>query len=91
MGEIMQITADLDTQHLEKLKELELLLRKTPSELITLAIDEIYKLRKVFESELNEGQQAYQLMQQSGFIGSFEDNGDLSENYKSYLDWSHKC
>ena len=90
MGEIMQITTDLDAQHLEKLKELELLLRKTPSELITLAIDEIYKLRKVFESELNEGQQAYQLMQQSGFIGSFEDNGDLSENYKSYLDWSHK-
>ena len=86
----MQITADLDAQHLEKLQELGLLLRKTQSELITLAIDEIYKLRKVFESELNGGQQAYQLMQQSGFIGSFEDNGDLSENYKSYLDWSHK-
>lgn len=88
----MQITADLDAQHLEKLKEL--LLRKTPSELITLAIDEIYKLRKVFEPELNEGQQAYQLMEQSGFIGSFEGNGDLSENYKSYLesylDWSNK-
>jgi len=29
-------------------------------------------------------------MQQSGFIGSFEDDGDLSENYKAYLDWSDK-
>lgn len=35
-------------------------------------------------------ERAYQLMQQSGFIGSFEDDGDLSENYKNYLDWSHK-
>jgi hypothetical protein len=87
---MMQITAELDAQHLEKLHELELLLRKTPSELITLAIDEIYKIRKAFEPELNEGQRAYQLMQQSGFIGSFEDDGDLSENYKSHLDWSHK-
>jgi hypothetical protein len=86
----MQITAELDAQHLEKLHELEVLLRKTPSELITLAIDEIYKIRKVFESELDEGQRAYQLMQQSGFIGSFEDDGNLSENYKAHLDWSHK-
>jgi hypothetical protein len=42
----MQITAELDAQHLEKLHELELLLRKTQSELITLAIDEIYKIRR---------------------------------------------
>jgi len=89
----MQITAELDAQHLEKLHELELLLRKTPSELITLAIDVVTKSEKPLnpnEPELNEGQRAYQLMQQSGFIGSFEDDGDLSENYKAYLDWSDK-
>jgi hypothetical protein len=85
----MQITAELDSQHLEKLHELEQSLRKTTSELISLAIDEIYKLRKV-PSELNEGQRAYQLMQQSGFIGGFSDDEDLSETYKTHLDWSHK-
>ncbi|MEI7838983.1 MAG: hypothetical protein WCJ11_00610 [Methylococcaceae bacterium] len=42
----MQITAELDAQHLEKLHELELLLRKTPSELITLAIDVVTKSEK---------------------------------------------
>ena len=85
----MQITAELDSQHLEKLHELEQSLRKTTSELITLAIDEIYKLRKA-PAELNEGQRAYQLMQQSGFIGGFSDDENLSETYKEHLDWSHK-
>jgi hypothetical protein len=85
----MQITAELDSQHLEKLHELEQSLRKTTSELISLAIDEIYKLRKV-STEVNEGQRAYELMQQSGFIGGFSDDEDLSETYKNHLDWSHK-
>jgi len=84
----MQITAEIDTKHLDKLKELEKNLRKNTSELISLAIDEIYNKQK--STELNEGQKAYQIMQQSGFIGSIEGAGDLSENYKDQLDWSHK-
>jgi hypothetical protein len=84
----MQITAELTSQHLEKLHELEQALSKTTSEFITFAIDEIYKMRKA--PELTEGQKAYQIMQQSGFIGSFHDDENLSENYKDYLDWSHK-
>lgn len=82
----MQITAELDSQHLEKLHTLEKTLKKTTSELIAFAIDEVF----IKNAANTEGQNAYQLMQQSGFIGSLEDNGNLSENYKDYLDWSHK-
>ena len=82
----MQITAELDSQHLEKLQTLEKTLKKTKSELIAFAIDEIFAKTPI----KTEGQTAYELMQQSGFIGSMEDNEDLSENYKDYLDWSHK-
>ena len=82
----MQITAELDTQHLDKLQMLEKSLKKTTSELIAFAIDEVF----IKNAEKSEGQNAYQLMQQSGFIGSLEDDGNLSENYKDYLDWSHK-
>lgn len=82
----MQITAELDSQHLEKLQALEKTLKKTKSELIAFAIDEVFAKTAI----KTEGQAAHELMQQSGFIGSLEDNGDLSENYKDYLDWSHK-
>ena len=82
----MQITAELDNQHLEKLQTLEKSLKKTTSELIALAIDEIFTKN----ATKTEGQTAYQLMQQSGFIGCVELNENLSENYKDYLDWSHK-
>jgi hypothetical protein len=82
----MQITAELDNQHLEKLQTLEKSLKKTTSELIALAIDEIFNKN----TTKNEGQTAYQLMQQSGFIGCVELDENLSENYKDHLDWSHK-
>lgn len=82
----MQITAELDNQHLEKLQALEKSLKKNTSELIAFAIDEVFTKT----SAKTEGQNAYQLMQQSGFIGSMEDGENLSENYKDYLDWSHK-
>lgn len=82
----MQITAELDRQHLDKLHALEKALKKTTSELLALAIDEVFTKNAVN----TEGQNTYQLMQQSGFIGSLEDDGNLSKNYKDYLDWSHK-
>jgi hypothetical protein len=82
----MQITAELDSQHLEKLHLLERTLKKNTSELISFAIDEIFTKN----SSKTEGQNAYELMLQSGFIGSIEDGENLSENYKDYLDWSHK-
>lgn len=38
----MQITTELDSQHLDKLHALEKSLKKTTSELIAIAIDEIF-------------------------------------------------
>ncbi|MCF7964677.1 MAG: hypothetical protein QX199_12820 [Methylococcaceae bacterium] len=82
----MQITAELDNQHIEKLHALEKTLKKNTSELISFAIDEVFTKNLA----ATEGQNAYQLMQQSGFIGCVELDENLSENYKDKLDWSHK-
>jgi len=82
----MQIIAELDRQHLEKLQTLESLLKKNTSELLAFAIDEIFSKN----TTKTEGQTAYQLMQQSGFIGCVELNENLSENYKDILNWNHK-
>ncbi len=82
----MQITAELDPQHIEKLQALEKTLKKNTSELISIAIDEIFT-QNIAKTE---GQNAYQLMLQSGFIGCVEMDENLSENYKDDLDWSHK-
>lgn len=82
----MQITAELDNQHIEKLHALEKSLKKNTSELISFAIDEVFTKNLA----ATEGQNAYQLMQQSGFIGCVELDENLSENYKDQLDWSHK-
>ena len=84
----MQITAELDNQHIEKLKNLEKIFNKNTSELISFALDEIYYKQEPVK--LSEGQKAYQLMQETGFIGSIEGDGNLSENYKEHLDWNHK-
>lgn len=83
----MQITTELDSQHWERLQALKQSLQKESAELIALAIDELF-LKNV--GEKTEGQSAYQLMQQSGFIGCMEGDGSFSENYKSYLDWNDK-
>lgn len=82
----MQITAELDSQHLERLQSLERTLNKNTSELIAFAIDEIYK-----EKQLpTEGEKVLAILQKTGFLGSMPDITDLSENYKNHLDWSEK-
>jgi hypothetical protein len=83
----MQITAELDSQHLEKLHALEKKLKKTTSELIALAIDEIYNTRNT----PTEGERVLTILQKTGYLGSMPDVADLSENYKDYLDWNDKA
>jgi len=82
----MQITADLDSQHLEKLHTLEKTLKKNTSELIAFAIDEIYNTKNI----PTEGERVLAILQKTGYLGSLPDVSDLSENYKDYLDWSDK-
>jgi len=81
----MQITAELDSQHVEKLHSLEKTLKMNASEVIAIAIDQVFT-----SAAKTEGQNAYLLMQQSGFIGCVENDENLSENYKDALDWNHK-
>jgi hypothetical protein len=82
----MQITADLDSQHLEKLHTLEKTLKKNTSELIAFAIDEIYNTKNI----PTEGERVLAILQKTGYLGSLPDVSDLSENYKDYLDWGDK-
>ena len=82
----MQITAELDSQHLEKLHTLEKSLKKNTSELIALAIDEIYNTKNT----PTEGERVLAILQKTGYLGSMPDVADLSENYKDYLDWGDK-
>ena len=82
----MQITAELDSQHLEKLHTLEKSLKKNTSELIAFAIDEIYKTKNI----PSEGERVLAILQKTGYLGSMPDVSDLSENYKDYLDWGDK-
>jgi hypothetical protein len=78
----MQVITELDYQHLKKLQILEQTLKKSVSELIALAVDEIYtKIAPKTEEQI-----AYELMQQSGFIGCMDDDENLSENYKKLLE-----
>ena len=70
----MQITAELDKQHIDKLQHLEVSFKKNTSELIAFAIDEVYSNKS----------------KQTGYLGNLSDDGNLSETYKEHLDWSHK-
>jgi hypothetical protein len=82
----MQITTELDSLRFEKLQSLEQTLKKTKSELIALAIDEVFAKT----AAKTAGKSAYELMLQSGFIGSFEGDANKSMDYKAELDWSGK-
>ncbi|MBT9098778.1 hypothetical protein KFZ76_13795 [Methylovulum psychrotolerans] len=82
----MQIPAELDSQHLEKLGVLEQTLKKNTSELIAFAIDEIDKARYM----PMEGERVLAILQKTGYLGGMPDVTDLSENYKDYLAWDDK-
>lgn len=82
----MQITLELDNQHIEKLHTLENQLKINASELVASLIDEIFAKN----TTKTEGEKLLAILQETGFLGSLPDDENLSENYKDYLDWSHK-
>lgn len=81
----MQITAELDQQHFERLQQLEQQSGKNTSLLIEEAIDEMFVRRKGMPAY-----QALEVMRSNGFIGCMEGDAELSVRYKEKLDWSHK-
>lgn len=82
----MQITIELDEQHIEKLHEQESKLKKNISELIALAVDETFTKKTV----ATEGEKLLDILKNTGYLASMPDDENLSENYKEHLDWSDK-
>jgi len=82
----MQITIELDEQHIEKLHEQKNKLKKNISELVALAIDEAFTKKNV----ATEGEKLLAILKNTGYLASMPDNENLSESYKEYLDWSDK-
>lgn len=81
----MQITAELDQQHFERLQELEKQSGKDVSAIIKEAIDEMILRKKTVPAY-----QALEILGRNGFIGCMEGDGELSVRYKDKLDWSDK-
>ena len=82
----MQITIEFDNIHLEQLQSLEKLFKKSSSELFMAWIEENFT-KNITQTE---GEKVLAILQNTGYLASMPDISDLSENYKSYLDWSDK-
>jgi len=81
----MHINTELDAPHYEKLQQLQRAMGKDLRGLLEFAIDELYARHKVAV-----GRDALAILQNNGFIGCLHGDGNLSQNYKQELDWSHK-
>ncbi|MDM8564847.1 hypothetical protein QUF74_04260 [Candidatus Halobeggiatoa sp. HSG11] len=81
----MQINTELDTQHYEKLQQLQRIMGKNLRTLLELAIDDLYARHNV-----SVGHDALTILQKNNFIGCLHGDGKLSQNYKQELDWSGK-
>jgi hypothetical protein len=57
---------------------------KTTSEFIA------WQSKRFMKKRVADGRNACQIMVQTGFIGSMESDGELSENGKDYLGGGHK-
>ena len=66
----MQITTELDSQHLDKLHSLEVTLKKSPSDLIALAIDEMFKQN----TAMIVGEKLLNILKDTRYLGSLPDN-----------------
>lgn len=79
---IVNISIQLDEQHVKKIHYLEQQLNMQLESLIQKGIDVLY------EQQQHKSSKAFQILQETGFIGCMEGDGNLSENYKNeiYLD-----
>ncbi len=81
----MQIIAELDLQHHQKIRQLQKILGENIATVLEIAIDELYA-----RHQTAIGEKAKQIFQRNGFIGCLHEENDLSLNYKCELDWSNK-
>lgn len=83
----MRIEAELDNVHTERLlylqKQLQKPLTEIVAEMLAKAIDTA--IPQEIEPQETEGQRAYRIFEESGLIGCFEDDENLSVDYKKHL------
>lgn len=75
----MHIEAELDEVHAERLQRLQERLQASLPEALALAID-----AALAQTE-TPGSHAYQVLNEAGLIGCFEDASSLSVDYKKHL------
>ena len=81
----MQIITELNTDHYEKLQQLQMSMGKDVGTLLELAIDNLYEKYNVVV-----GYEALTILRNNEFVGCLHDDSNLSQNYKQKLDWSNK-
>lgn len=83
----MRIEAELDNVHTERLlylqKQLQKPLTEIVAEMLAKAIDTAIPQEK--EPHETEGQRAYRIFEEAGLIGCFDDDENLSVDYKKHL------
>lgn len=76
----MQITAELDAPHAQKIQQLHKILGKSIQTLLELASDELYSRHQVAT-----GKAAREILQRQGFIGGLHAEENFSSQYKQAL------
>lgn len=74
-----RINARLTGEDVRRLKELQAVTRKTASEVLREAV------RRYHKEEVKPRRSAYEIMTESGFIGSVDGPEDLSTNKRKYV------
>ncbi len=62
---------------------------QSKTEVVRMALSRLFEAEK--PTAETEGQRVMRLLAQNGLIGSMNAPADLSVDYKSELDWSHKA
>ncbi len=75
----MKINARIDEDLQEKIEFLKAETHKTTSEIIKTSVDQYYNSVK------SKQKSPYLIAKESGFVGSFAAEPDLSVNYKKYV------
>ena len=82
-----RVNARLDDETVRRMEYLETRLGVSASEVVRRALNELYERERV-----QDGASVLEVLQGAGFLGGFDGDEDLSDNYKQQLSegWSRK-
>ncbi len=83
----MHIEVELDDIHAERLLQLQRQLQKPLKEIIPEILAKAFDMAVPQEEDFQEteGQRIYRIFAEAGLIGCFDDDENLSVDYKKYL------